>query len=210
MTRQSGRRQRRLSIVLRTCGLTGLLLVGAGLVGGPSAHAGMHDAETCRRIKSEHDTLAGSGIREMMAKGPEWAKANLAADRMLQIRRYLALEEDVRFRCPLGKARPDLEAAENEAGSTTTLQPGDPTPVPKSVPRTASKAKPTGAGTGGQQADKADRSGADRSGADRSGAEQGSGKSPAIKTPAAKASTGAIPASKTKADIPKADIPKNE
>ena len=62
---------------------------------------------------------AASGIREMMAKGPEWAKSNLTKERMEQVRRYLSLEEDVRFRCPLGKARPELEAAESEAGATT-------------------------------------------------------------------------------------------
>jgi hypothetical protein len=109
-----------------------------------SAHAAMHDSETCRRIKAERDTLNGSGIREMMVKGPDWAKTNLTKERMEQIRRFIALEEDMRFRCPLGKARPELEQAESEAGATTALQPGEQAP--------ASKAPPTTKGTGKSKA----------------------------------------------------------
>ena len=120
--------------------LTSLLVAIAGLPGVP-AHAAMHDAETCRRIKSEHDSLGTSGIREMKARGPEWAKTNLTKDRMEQIRRFIALEEDMRFRCPLGKARPELEAAENEAGSTTALQPGEQAPAAKAPPAAKGAAK---------------------------------------------------------------------
>ena len=101
---------------------------------------------SCRRIKTEFDALGASGIREIMTKGPEWAKSNVTKERMEQIRRYLVLEEDVRFRCPLGKARPELEAAESEAGATTPLQPNEavpgatrPTPAPAAKP--ARKAK---------------------------------------------------------------------
>ena len=116
-------------------------------VAGP-ARAGMHDAESCRRIKTEHDSLGASGIREMLPKGPEWAKSNLTKERLEQIRRFLTLDEDMRFRCPLGKARPELEAAESEAGATTALQPneqvpGSKPPSPTAVPaKTARKAKP--------------------------------------------------------------------
>ena len=106
-----------------------------------NARAGILDAETCRRLKSERDALEGAGLREIMTKGPDWAKTNLTKERMDQIRRFLTLEEDVRFRCPLGKARPELEAAESEAGSTTPLQPGE-TPTNTG----------TGTGTGETQA----------------------------------------------------------
>ena len=53
---------------------------------------------------------------------------------MEQVRRYLALEEDVRFRCPLGKARPELEAAESEAGATTSLNADEAAPAAKAPP----------------------------------------------------------------------------
>ena len=111
------------------------------------ANAAMHDAETCRKLKTEHDSMNASGLREMLAKGPDWAKSNLTKERMEQIKRFLALEEDVRFRCPLGKARPELEAAESEAGATTALQPGETAPNAPPAPTSATvkparKAKP--------------------------------------------------------------------
>jgi hypothetical protein len=109
---------------------TAIVLASASTPG----RAGILDAESCRRHKSEYDTLGASGIREMMAKGPEWAKANLTKERMEQVRRYLTLEEDVRFRCPLGKARPELEAAENEAGATTPLNADETAPAAKALP----------------------------------------------------------------------------
>ena len=120
--------------------LLGLLCAGLSSAAGP-ARAGMHDAETCRRIKTEHDSLGASGIREMLPKGPDWAKSNLTKERLDQARRFLALDEDMRFRCPLGKARPELEAAESEAGATTALQPNEQVPGSKSPSPTAAAGK---------------------------------------------------------------------
>ena len=124
--------------------MAAVLLCVAGLAPATGAQAGILDTESCRRNKAEHDTLGGSGLREMMAKGPEWGKANLTRERVEQIRRFLALEEDIRFRCPLGKARPELEAAESEAGSTTALQPNEQEPAAKALPaaKPARKTKP--------------------------------------------------------------------
>ena len=130
----------------------GKLLLGMGCASlAPAvlpAQAAMHDVETCRRIKTEHEALGASGIREMLPKGPEWAKSNLTKERLEQIRRFLTLDEDMRFRCPLGKARPELEAAESEAGATTALQPNEQVPGSKApsptaaAGKTARKAKP--------------------------------------------------------------------
>jgi hypothetical protein len=114
------------------------MLLGANV---PAVSAGILDAESCRRHKSEYDALANSGIRDVMTKGPEWAKTNLTKERMEQVRRYLALEEDVRFRCPLGKARPELEAAESEAGASTPLNADETAPAAKAPPQP--KSKPT-------------------------------------------------------------------
>jgi hypothetical protein len=129
-------RAHRLQPLKRTAPWTSIAVFSAMMVTAASApvRAGMLDADSCRRHKTEYDTLGGSGIREMMAKGPDWAKANLTKERMEQVRRYLALEEDVRFRCPLGKARPELEAAENEAGATTPLNADETAPAAKAPP----------------------------------------------------------------------------
>ena len=126
--------------------LRGLVAAAAGALAlsVATANAAMHDSETCRRLKAEHDSMNASGLREIMAKGPDWAKSNLTKERLEQVKRFLSLEEDVRFRCPLGKARPELEAAESEAGATTALQPGETAgsaPAPAGA-KPARKAKP--------------------------------------------------------------------
>lgn len=114
---------------------------GAIMLSAAAAHAAMLDPETCRKLKTEHDSMNASGLREMLAKGPDWAKSNLTKERMDQLKRFLTVEEDVRFRCPLGKARPELEAAESEAGATTALQPGEAAPGAPAPPASAA-AKP--------------------------------------------------------------------
>ncbi len=120
-----------------TLAALGALMIAA--ISGSPSRAGVLDAESCRRHKSEYDTLGASGIREMLTRGPDWAKANLTKERMEQVRRYLALEEDVRFRCPLGKARPELEAAESEAGASTPLNADESAPASKTPPAAAAK-----------------------------------------------------------------------
>jgi hypothetical protein len=122
--------------------------------GSSCARAAMQDAETCRRFKAEQDGFNASGLREIMAKGPEWAKTNLTKERLEQVRRFLKVEEDLRFRCPLGKARPELEAAESEAGATTALQPGEQIPGGK-APNGGPGGGPGGGQGGGQAASKA-------------------------------------------------------
>ena len=39
------------------------------------------------------------GVRDRMAKGPSWAKANLAADKIDEVRRLIELDEQLLFRC---------------------------------------------------------------------------------------------------------------
>lgn len=161
-----------------------LAVVGAHLLVDP-AGAGMLDQESCRRIKSEFDTLAASGLREIMAKGPDWAKSNVTKERMEQIRRYLALEEDVRFRCPLGKARPELEAAESEAGATTSVPSGETAPGTSApAPKPARKTKAAGPAAG-----KADASAAEATTRNIGAAADGQ-KSAPTKAASAKASNG--------------------
>lgn len=55
--------------------------------------------DTCRSYETERADLFKLGIAEDMDKGPEWAKANLPADRIQKILRYIHLDEQVRFRC---------------------------------------------------------------------------------------------------------------
>jgi hypothetical protein len=57
------------------------------------------DQEACARLKTELMQLELAGTRNSMSKGPEWAKANLASDKLQQIKRLLDIEEQILFRC---------------------------------------------------------------------------------------------------------------
>ena len=64
-----------------------------------AAEAASLDKETCDKLKGEQSQLEGGGARGNMAKGPEWAKANLAADKLGEIKRLIEVEELLLFRC---------------------------------------------------------------------------------------------------------------
>jgi hypothetical protein len=94
------------------------LLLGCGV-----AVAAPLDQDACARFKTELLQLELAGTRNDMAKGPEWAKVNLSADKLSQIKRLMEVEEQLLFRCqgkPLvvlpegvdGEAAPAPAAAE--------------------------------------------------------------------------------------------------
>ena len=89
------------------------------------------DAATCGMLKGEQAQLEHGGVRANMAKGPEWAKANLATDKLEQVKRLLFVDEQLLFRCSARnlielppeadaelKAPSDPEAGQEEAGQT--------------------------------------------------------------------------------------------
>jgi hypothetical protein len=57
------------------------------------------DKDNCARLKVEEAQLEQAGTRTSMMKGAEWAKANLPADKLEQIRRFIEVEEQLLFRC---------------------------------------------------------------------------------------------------------------
>lgn len=76
-----------------SCLVTALLLASA-----PADAAPLDPAE-CKSLKSEHEALLADGAKKDMAKGPEWAKTNLRADRLDKIARLITVEEKLSFRC---------------------------------------------------------------------------------------------------------------
>jgi hypothetical protein len=79
-----------------------LVLLVALLVGGAAlsqARATPLDADACNKAMIEHGVLEEAGVEQNMAKGPEWAKANLSPERIEQVRRFIELEEVIQFRC---------------------------------------------------------------------------------------------------------------
>ena len=75
------------------------LVIAALLLQGSAARAAQLDKDSCAKLKTEQAQLEQGGTRGSMGKGPEWAKVNLAPDKLEQIRRLIELDEQLLFRC---------------------------------------------------------------------------------------------------------------
>lgn len=71
--------------------------------------------EECKRLKVEKKSLAGQGVAKNMAKGPEWVKANLGASQLDLIKRYILVNEQLKFRC--SQARRAMKKKMNAAAA---------------------------------------------------------------------------------------------
>lgn len=56
----------------------------------------------CKALETERLGLVKQGVQKTMAKGPQWAQSNLDETQIARIKRYLSLEEQLRFRCAPG------------------------------------------------------------------------------------------------------------
>lgn len=88
------------------------------------ARAAPLDTESCSKLKVEQTQLENSGVGHNMAKGPEWAKANLAPDKIEQVRRLIEVEEQLLFRC---------------TGRSLVTLPPEPEPDPAAAPNDPSE-----------------------------------------------------------------------
>jgi len=77
----------------------GLVLGVPALLWCSVAAAAPLDQEACARLKTELLQLELAGARTNMAKGADWAKVNLAADKLLQVKRLIEIDEQILFRC---------------------------------------------------------------------------------------------------------------
>ncbi|MGE3916747.1 MAG: hypothetical protein AB7F78_13720 [Hyphomicrobiaceae bacterium] len=130
------------------------------LVGCPQpARAEPLPKEACDSVAAEHAQLFASGVPDILSKGPSWAKANVAAAKLKDVERYIAVQETLLFRCGLAKQRqltvpdPDEpEAAPAKEGTAPTAaavpRAAPATPLPKrrpTQPRAAPPREPEGA-----------------------------------------------------------------
>jgi hypothetical protein len=116
------------------------------LLAGASRYAGAAplDPEGCAKLKASIEDFEKAGVRDNMAKGPAWAKANLPADKLEDIRRLIDADEQHLFRCPgrhlvnlpLEPDPPPPPPSENK----TDGEPKAPPPAPK--PEVAKAASP--------------------------------------------------------------------
>jgi hypothetical protein len=73
--------------ILPTAALLGVLALATA--GG--AGAAPLTADECHRLNGEHKELVGAGLEASLAKGPEWARANLSPDDLARIRHFLEI-----------------------------------------------------------------------------------------------------------------------
>ena len=103
--------------------LGALLAIAAGA---GSAAAAQLDKVACEALKTEEATLVTAGIKTDMDKGPEWAKTNLAPDRLQQVARYIELEEQISFRCRVLAVPVPKKGAKGSKAAAVHVAPDDP------------------------------------------------------------------------------------
>ena len=110
------------------------LVIAALLLQGSAARAAQLDKDSCAKLKTEQAQLEQGGTRGSMGKGPEWAKVNLAAEKLEQIRRLIELDEQLLFRCggrPLVIIPHDPDPAAREVESKDGAAKGPPAKAAK-------------------------------------------------------------------------------
>lgn len=97
-----------------------LILVTGLVISASASQAAPLEPAACADLKAEKIKLATDALKAEMAHGAEWAKSNLAAERLSEIRALIELEEQIAFRCPNPKppAQPKAAAAANPSGET--------------------------------------------------------------------------------------------
>ena len=107
------------------------------------------DAATCAQLKGEQVRMEQAGVRGNMEKGPAWAKSNLAADKLEQIRRLMELDEQLLVPMPsrnLVVLPPDADAdpaptpaKADDDGKDPASSKTDAAPAPQKKPGTGAR-----------------------------------------------------------------------
>lgn len=87
-------------VVLRLASWTGVLSI--GLAAGMPALAAKLDVPSCKALLAQQARMKREGVGEAIARGPAWGRAHLDAAGLQRVRAYIALEEQILFRCPAG------------------------------------------------------------------------------------------------------------
>lgn len=102
-----------------------IVVVLAGATG-IAAHADARplDRKDCDTLSAELAALTANDIPKAIMNGPEWTLAHMP-ETVDEVRRYLAVEEQLRFRCS-GKKPPDLDpaVADSDGGRPEETKPG--------------------------------------------------------------------------------------
>jgi hypothetical protein len=133
--------------------------------GAGSAMAAKLDGAACDALKAERARLETDALKSDMAKGPEWAKTNLAPERLKEIEQLIGIQEGIAFRCPVPKPVPQPgnvakagEDTKNASGKNRDIgeggADGDKEPAQLLKKQPASAEKPAGKDPKASKADK--------------------------------------------------------
>lgn len=111
------------------------------LSGASSLSADPLDKPACDRLQAEKQTLVVLGVDKEFGRGPEWAKANLAQSELNLLKRYIDLDEQLKFRCGLAMVTLQIPD-EPEDGPDDDSAPDGNAAVPLPERRDAALAKP--------------------------------------------------------------------
>lgn len=103
---------RRFSAVMGWRVVAGALVLGTAIAGANSGQAEPFDKDVCAKLATERQSLANMGVEQNMAKGPQWASTNLPPSGLDLIKRYITVDEQIKFRCraaPVAAAAPASE-----------------------------------------------------------------------------------------------------
>jgi hypothetical protein len=118
------------------------LVIAALLLQAPAARAAQLDKDSCAKLKTELSQLEQGGTRASLGKGPEWAKTNLAPEKLEQVRRLIELDEQLLFRCggrPLVIIPHDPDPAAGEVESKDGAAKAPPAKAAKKTPEAEKK-----------------------------------------------------------------------
>lgn len=116
-------------------------------VGSLSSFAAPLDKDACSALQTEMQGLKALEVAKLMEKGPQWAVSHLSAADLMLVRRYIDVDEQVKFRCtPIAALAhlPGLEEDEDDGGQADPAKPA-PQAAAKPQKKAAAAAAPAAA-----------------------------------------------------------------
>lgn len=101
------------------------------------AAAAKLDKETCSQLHTEQAKFIESGILADLARGADWGKANLTAERLRDVELYITLDEQIKFACREATLTPQMLQVEEIAKRlelNPNADPFAPPPPPEAKP----------------------------------------------------------------------------
>ena len=111
----------------RTAGaalLFGMLAAPLGLAAEPL------DKDACGKLQAERASLVVLGVDKEFAKGADWARANLPQAELDQLKRYLTIDEQLKFRCGLAMVTLQVPDEPEDGEEDDNAPAAHPVPVP--------------------------------------------------------------------------------